>query len=174
MARLGRTGPTEIRRARSSLWSYHGSMRVEVGPVPAESVMEYVRLARQQLEDLRSRPGDLEPTLTPFVLERFDGWVDEWEGLASGGGSVTWEAEVDPDVVEHTFYAFFLVVQRITDVFGPDGPPGDVELRKPFRLALTRAVLDALEMEGDAYAEFARHLREYWPDWDFEDRTPLT
>ncbi len=142
--------------------------------MPAASALEYVRLAREQLSVLREDPGDLSTTLTPFVLDRFDAWVNEWEQAAADGGKFVWSAELDPEIVEHTFYAFFLVVQKINDTFGTDGPPGDVDLRRPFRLALTRAVLDALEVEGDSFAEFARHLREYWPDDDFEDRTPRT
>jgi hypothetical protein len=149
-------------------------VHIEIGPVPADSVLEYVKLAREQLDRLRADPGELEPALTPFVLERFTTWVDEWEAEAKRHEKFQWATDVEPEVVEHTFYAFFLVVQRITDTYGSEGPPGDVDLRRPFRLALTRAVLDALETEGDGPAEFARHLREYWPDEDFEDRTPLS
>jgi hypothetical protein len=158
----------------AAIWSYDARVHVEIGPVPAESALEYVKLAREQLALLGQDPGDLAATLTPFVLEKFEDWVDEWEAAARSGEKFHWSADLDPEVIEHTFYAFFLVVQRINDTYGSEGPPGDIELRKPFRLALTRAVLDALETEGDSFAEFARHLREYWPDEDFEDRTPLT
>ncbi len=140
--------------------------------MPAESALEYVRLAREQLVVLREQPGDLAPTLTPYVLDQFSGWVDEWEAAALDADPFSWSAELDPEVIEHTFYAFFLVVQKINDTYGESGPPGDVDLRRPFRLALTRAVLDALEAEGDSFAEFAGHLRAYWPDSDFEDRGP--
>jgi len=147
---------------------------IEIGPVPADSALEYVRLARVQLAALHDDPGDLQATLTPYVLDMFDQWVDEWESGAQADDPFSWRIDLDPEVIEHTFYAFFLVVQKITDTYGDEGPPGDVQMRRPFRLALTRGVLDALEAEGDSTAEFARHLREYWPDSDFEDRSPTT
>lgn len=143
---------------------------MEIGPVPSASVLEYVRLAREQLNAARHDHGELSSALNPFVMEHFARWLDSWEASALAGPTFSWSEDVDPEVVEHAFYAFFLLVQKINQVHGEDGPPGDVDLRRPFRLALTAAVLDALESEGDSYKEFAQHLREYWPDSDFEAR----
>jgi hypothetical protein len=58
--------------------------------------------------------------------------------------------------------------RRLAELYGNTEPAADVALRRPFRIALTNGILNALEAEGKASGELARELRENWPDDDLE------
>lgn len=135
-----------------------------IGPVPSASAIAYIDLARERIAELHD-DAELASVLTPFVLEMFGGYLDEWEAAARGGDPMRWETDVDPDVVEHVFHAFFLCVQHVNQVHD-DMPEDEVALRTPFRVALTNGVLAALEEEGKSAADLARVLRESWPEDD--------
>lgn len=136
------------------------TMLVEIGPVPADSARAYVALCRERLPALGA-DRRLDATLTPDVRARFDELLDAWESAATDDVFL-WSADVDPDVVEHVFFAFFQVVRRVPALFSEPDEAG-AQIRAPFRVALTNAVLDALEAEGKGHAELAETLRETWP-----------
>jgi hypothetical protein len=141
------------------------SVHVSIGPVPSASALAYIDLARFRIDELLKEDGELEGVLTPFVVDMFRGYLDEWEQAARSGDPMRWETDVDPELVEHVFHAFFLCVRYVNAVHD-DEPEDQIALRTPFRVALTNGVLDALEGEGKSAAELARALREAWPEDD--------
>lgn len=92
----------------------------------------------------------------------FDGYLDEWSDLVATGGQVTWAAEADPEVVEYLVYSFFRVAKEVNAAHG-GGAALVPDPAAPFYWMLVGALLDALAEEGGSRAEFADHLREFWP-----------
>lgn len=131
-------------------------MDIAVGPVSAASMAAYVEFARVVLHS--EGPGAGVPS---DAARSFDGFLDEWDELAREGGDVTWYAKADPEVVEYLAYTFFRVAKEVRE------EAGDVQVvpeeAAPFYWTLVRSFLDALEVEGGSRAEFASHLREFWP-----------
>lgn len=131
-------------------------MLIEVGPVSAASMAAYAEFARRVLHS--EGPGAEVPS---DAARSFDAFLDEWTELASEGGDVTWRADADPEVVEYLAYTFFRVAKEVRE------EAGDVDVvpeeAAPFYWTLVRSFLDALEEEGGSRAEFAAHLREFWP-----------
>ncbi|WCO66077.1 hypothetical protein PO878_16375 [Iamia majanohamensis] len=131
-------------------------MEVVVGPVSADSTDAYVRFGREVLH--AAGPGADVPS---DAASAFDAYLDEWEAMASDGGDVTWVGEAEPEVVEYLVYSFFRVAQEVRQAAG-DRTVVPEEASSFYRL-LVSGLLGALEEEGGSRAEFAAHLREFWP-----------
>ncbi|HEU5150699.1 MAG TPA: hypothetical protein VFU19_09390 [Iamia sp.] len=131
-------------------------MEVVVGPVAAASVGAYVEFARRLLHS--AGPGADVPS---DAAASFDGYLDEWDALAARTGDVTWSTEVEAELAEYLVYAFYRVAKDVNDEAGVS--PVVPEAAAPFYWMLVGALLDALAAEGGSRAEFAAHLREFWP-----------
>ena len=143
-------------------------MLLEVGPVPSESAAAYVAFCRERLAEVVADPGDLVATLTPDVAERFTVMLDVWQQIAEAGPVFNWEQDIDVEALEYAFVAFVRVVLG-SDPIGRSSESADdpeVELRRPFRVALVNGTLNALEREGSGSAALAAELRAQWPDDD--------
>lgn len=134
-------------------------MEVVVGPVKAASMGAYVRFARVVLHD--QGPGAGVPS---DAASSFDAYFAEWADIASRAepdDDVMWRGEAEPEVVEYLVYSFFRLAQEVDEASGDDGVvPADAS---PFYRLLVGALLSALEDEAGSRAEFAAHLREFWP-----------
>lgn len=131
------------------------AVEVVVGPVNAASMAAFVDFGRRLLHS--AGPGADVPS---DAASSFDAYLDEWDTLAAQGGDVTWIAEADAEVAEYLVYAFYRVAKDVTDEAGRSLVP---EPAAPFYWLLVEALLDALADEGGSRAEFASHLREFWP-----------
>ncbi|QYG94101.1 hypothetical protein HC251_17750 [Iamia sp. SCSIO 61187] len=130
-------------------------MEVVVGPVTAASMGAWVEFGRRLLHS--AGPGADVPS---DAASAFDTYLDEWEGLAAHDGEVTWATDVEPELAEYLVYAFYRVAKDVTDEAGGSIVPAPAA---PFYWLLVGALLDALAGEGGSRAEFAAHLREFWP-----------
>ncbi len=132
-------------------------MEVVVGPVSAGSMGAFAHFGRGVLH--RPGPGADVPS---DAASSFDGYLDEWTALGVGEGEVTWRSDAEPEVVEYLVYSFFRVAQEV-DQASPGRPTVVPEAAAPFYRLLVGALLAALEAEGGSRAEFASHVREFWP-----------
>jgi hypothetical protein len=131
-------------------------VEVVVGPVKAASMAEFARFARGVLQD--QGPGADVPS---DAASSFEVYFAEWDELAaSGADDVTWTGHAEPEVVEYLVYSFFRLAQGVEDVTDVGVVPPDAA---PFYRLLVGGLLDALEGEAGSRAEFAAHLREFWP-----------
>jgi hypothetical protein len=132
-------------------------VEVVVGPVKAESMGAFARFARGVLHD--QGPGADVPS---DAASSFDTYFEEWAQVAeSGPEDVTWTGQAEPEVVEYLVYSFFRLAQEVDDATRHVGVvPADAA---PFYRLLVGGLLDALEGEAGSRAEFAAHLREFWP-----------
>lgn len=117
----------------------------------------FARFARGVLHD--EGPGAGVPS---DAASSFDTYIEEWSALASSGaGDVTWTGQAEPEVVEYLVYAFFRLAQEVDEATGRVGVVPVAAA--PFYRLLVGALLTALEGDVDSRAEFAAHLREFWP-----------
>jgi hypothetical protein len=135
-------------------------MHVELGPLPSSSASAWVRYAREVLVTPRAHDAE---TLPDGVREGFERYLNEWDKAASAGPSFRWATDVDPELVEYLVHAFYRVAVRLSEEAERRGgklapPEGDL-----FYETLVRALLDAMSRETPAAAEFADHLRAFWP-----------
>lgn len=131
------------------------AVEVAVGPVAAVSMAAFADFGRRLLHS--AGPGAGVP---PDAAVAFDEYLDEWEVLSASDGDVTWIAEADAEVAEYLVYAFYRVAKDVTDEAGRSIVP---EPAAPFYWLLVEALLDALSGEGGSRAEFATHLKDFWP-----------
>ncbi len=132
-------------------------MEVVVGPVKAESMGAFAVFGREQLH--AAGPGADVPS---DAAQAFDGYLEEWARLGRAGREdITWSTIADPEVIEYLVYSFFRLTKEINDAAGAaQVVPNAAE---QFYWMLVGGLLDALEVEGGSRAEFAAHLREFWP-----------
>ena len=131
-------------------------MQVAIGPVAAASMGAFVEFARRLLHS--AGPGAEVPS---DAASSFDRYLDEWGALADRGGDVVWTTEVEAELAEYLVYAFYRVAKEVNDEAGRS--PVVPDPAAPFYWLLVGALLDALASEGGSRAEFAAHLREFWP-----------
>jgi hypothetical protein len=140
-------------------------VRVELGPIPADSARAWIAYAREILAQRRAHDAE---TLPDDVRAGFEAYLSEWEAAISGP-ELRWEAEVDPELVEYLVHGFYRVATRLAEESERRGgrvSPAEGDL---FYRGLVHALLDAMAAEGSAAAEFAEQLREFWPGIDDSD-----
>lgn len=123
-------------------------MRVEVGPVPSESVVMWLAYARTVLAQCITHPGVYGTTLLPDQIAAFEAYLDEWDLIASRDMTFRWVTDVDPDKVKQLADVWF----ELTEGMGVAAAKRGFELQPPegkaFNEALAVAVLTALADEG--------------------------
>ncbi len=132
-------------------------MHVAVGPVSSASALAFIGYARDVIE--RGAPANQLPA---DVAAAFTSYLDEWEGLARTGRDFTWETTVAVEVAEYLVHAFYRLAQRLEEAARARGPAAPPEGRSFYRM-LVDGLLDGMAGEGASAAEFAEHLRSFWP-----------
>ena len=138
-------------------------MHVQVGPLSSSGALVWIAYARTVLAQAMTgqAPGGVH--LDPDVVEAFEGFLEEWEQEAKGGGPFLWVGEIDPERVEFLAHAFSNVATALAadaDERGfPVGPPEGED----FYQAVVIGFLDALSLEGGAIGAYAVELRANWP-----------
>ena len=130
-------------------------MHVEVGPVPSASALAFADFA----EDVLAVRGE---ELPEDVRTAFRGYVAEWRAAGATSTTLTWQTEAPLEVGEYLVHAFYRLAQRI-DAARPDDTPIVPLDASPFYQALVRALLAGMDDAGAGSAEFADHLRGFWP-----------
>jgi hypothetical protein len=99
------------------------------------------------------------------VVEAFREYLGEWRKLAGKGAAVHWEADVPADTAEYLVLPFFRLAERLEETAALRGPAAPAEAGQFYRL-LVAGLLDGLAADGQSSAEFAEHLRSFWPGTD--------
>lgn len=136
-------------------------MRLQVGPVPSLSVRAWVAYAREKVDELGSDP--FEADMPSDIVEVFETYLDAWTEAADAGEEFWWEAEIPSEVAEYQVHAFHQIVSRLAQAAVDRGEPEQPPEAEPFYQSLVNAIIDGLEMEGASTAEYATHLRSFWP-----------
>jgi hypothetical protein len=143
-------------------------VHVALGPLPSESARAWLAYARHVVVTPRAHDAE---TLNDEIRHAFESYLTEWDKAAADDPVFRWETEVDGELVEYLVHAFYRVAVRLSEEAERRGgrlapPEGDI-----FYAALVRALLDAMEAETVAAAEFAGHLRAFWPGVAAEELT---
>lgn len=124
-------------------------MRVQVGPVPSESVLMWLAYARTVIAQIITRPGSYGGvTLSAEDLAGFEAYLDEWELVANRDTTFVWSTDADADKVNAlaaTWYQLSEGMRIEAERRGYELLPAD---SRPFNDALILAVLTALSDEG--------------------------
>jgi hypothetical protein len=137
------------------------AVKLAVGPVASASVVAFADHAEAVL-DGKVRGIEAGAGLPPDVLADFRRRLREWRRLAADGTAFRWEAEVAGDQAEYLIHAFYRLARRLDAAAVERGLAGPDEAQ-PFYRLLVGALLDGLADEGTGAAEFADHLRSFWP-----------
>ena len=124
------------------------AMRVEVGPVPAESVLMWLAYARTVLAQVITRPGAYGARLSDDDIAAFEAYLDEWELIATRDTSFHWVKDADADKVKRLADTWL----RLAEGMAVEAQRRGYELQpvegQLFNDALIEAVLVALADEG--------------------------
>jgi hypothetical protein len=143
-------------------------VRVQVGPVPASSVMMWVAYARTVLAQSITGSPDFPLRLDADVLRLFEQYLDEWEDLAERQAVFRWETEVDPERVEFVMHSFFQVATLLDKLAEQRGYPLAPPAGHAFYESLVAGVVAGMEAEGRSLEEYAAQLRDLWPGFDHD------
>lgn len=123
-------------------------MRVEIGPVPSDSVLMWIAFARTILAQIITQPGAYGTELSEVELGAFEAYLDEWELGANRGHIFHWSTDADPDKVKRLADTWLKLAEgmaRAAELRGYEIQPPE---GRPFNDALVVAVLEALGREG--------------------------
>jgi hypothetical protein len=138
-------------------------MRVQIGPLPSGGVSIWIAYARTVIGQALVHPDQLGVHLEPDVIEAFDGYLAEWDDVASAGTEFLWVTEVEPDRVEFLGRAFLAIAESLAQAAEKRGYPISPTEGEEFYQALVKAFLDALAHEGRSRLEFSEQVRDEWP-----------
>lgn len=148
-------------------------MHVEVGPLPSSSVLAWVGYAEAVLGAERVEDGpamvlvDDVATVAddvPFdAVASFARYLVEWRAIASTEPQFSWSADIPGEVAEYLVLAFYRVVRRLNKTAEDRGEVLAPPEGEAFYNSLVDRLLRALAAEGPGSAEFADHLRSFWP-----------
>jgi len=134
-------------------------VRIELGPCSSGSAQAWIAYATEVLDVLRGLPED---QLPPRVLDGFAALVDEWRPIAQRSTPFRWSSDEPPERAQYLLNALYragLIIER-------EAACGRARLRPAsadeFHVLLVREVLDELEHESDADAQFVAQMRNVW------------
>jgi hypothetical protein len=143
-------------------------VRVHVGPLPPDGVLEWIDFARGVLDRGVDGVRPFAESLPEEVLEGFRGFLDEWEEAARTSDPFLWETEVDPEQAEFLAHSLLNIARELEDLAARRGqyvmPPSGV----PFYRAFIEAFLHAMTLENKSLAAYAEDLRASWPGVELE------
>jgi hypothetical protein len=100
--------------------------------------------------------------LPPRVLDTFAALLDEWRPVAQRSTPFRWSSDEPPERAQYLINALYragLIIER-------EAAGGRARLRPAsadeFHVLLVREVLDELEHESDADAQFVEQMRNVW------------
>ncbi|MCU1454764.1 MAG: hypothetical protein JWN46_2910 [Acidimicrobiales bacterium] len=148
-------------------------MHVEVGPLPSSSVLAWVGYAEAVLgaESAEDRPVLVVPDDVPAAaadvpydaISSFAQYLIEWRAIATAGPVFTWSSDIPGELAEYLVLAFYRVVRRLNKAAEARGEVLAPPEGEAFYNSLVDRLLRALAAEGPGSAEFADHLRSFWP-----------
>ena len=134
-------------------------MRIELGPVSPKSARAWVAYATEMLVLLRALP---EQQLPPPALDAFASLLDVWRPIAERPEPFRWSSEEPPERVQYLLNALFVAGTLIEDEAASGRAPLRPAVADEFHVLLVREVLQTLEHQSDADAQFVEQMRNVW------------
>jgi len=134
-------------------------MQVEIGPVPSSAANAWLDYAEGIVRELDAVDAKGVPAEARAEFARL---IREWRAAAAADPTFRWRGNPASDQVEYLILALYRLGNRLSD----EEHAGQRTVRPPearrFHVVLVQSVLDALEQQGSAQAQFVAQLREQW------------
>jgi hypothetical protein len=134
-------------------------VRIELGPVSSGSAQAWVDYATDMLALLRTLPEEQLPT---HALDGFASLLDEWRPIADHDATFRWSSEEPPERVRYLLNALYVAGTMIEREALSDRARLRPAAADEFHIQVVREVLDALEHESRADAQFVDQMRNVW------------
>jgi len=137
-------------------------VHLELGPVPSASALAWLEYAAAVLAHDRVAPK-LDDDTPADVTRSLMSYIAEWHEAAERTAEFHWRADVPSELAEYLVLAFYRIAQQLAEAAEARGAPLSPPEGQTFYVTLVSGLLDALANEGPGGAEFAEHLRSFWP-----------
>lgn len=138
-------------------------VRGAIGPLPSASVSAWADTARRTIRALREQP---ELGVPDDVIDAFERYVIEWQGLAARSATFRWVGEVDVAQVRRLASYWALLANMARTDAHPTGVEPAPPAAQPFFDALVVAMAEVLAV--DDTDRFADKFEEVVPSFDAE------
>ncbi len=119
-------------------------VEVRVGPVPSSCARLWVANSLSILAALRANPEVIGEPVPPDVLDYFEGLLRSWEAVARHTDVFVWVGRADPEAVKRVVEEWARVDSMTDEEMAELGCAWSGPEARPFFIALSGAVIDAL------------------------------
>lgn len=133
-------------------------MLLELGPVDAGEVQQWVRFARRMVCELRVDPADLDGVATPDFLDECTRLISSWEQtIVLDGAQFRWSEPLDCEFAEYLLHGLVRclrspgLAQRATS--------DELAANEPFVMHVVQALVDGLAAEGSGPEHLCDQVR---------------
>jgi hypothetical protein len=134
-------------------------VRIELGPVSSDSAKAWISYATDALALLRAHP---DAQLPPHALDAFDALLREWRPIADSGKPFRWSSDEPPERVQYLVNALYVAGTMVEREAASGRARRRPAAADAFHVSLVHEVLDALEHESSADAQFVEQMRNVW------------
>ena len=136
-------------------------VEIRVGPVAADAARTWVENTERILDAVVASPTVLSEPLPDDVVALFRSYLREWRSVASEGGAFRWVARAKPDDVRRVVEEWARVDGLEDSALEALGVTWSPPEGRPFFVALTTGVLEALRRH-DQTRRLAERLTDQW------------
>lgn len=136
-------------------------VEIRVGPVSADAARTWVDNTAQILDAVVANPAALSEPLPDDVANLFRTYLDEWRAVAAESDEFRWVARAKPDDVRRVVEEWARIDALGDDVLEALGVSWSPPEGRPFFIALTTGVLEALRRH-DQTQRLAERLTDQW------------
>ena len=134
---------------------------VKIGPLPSANAIAWIDNASRIVEAVRRNPDVLDRPVDPAVFDAFTRFLRVWHDIASANDDFSWAARANPVQVGLLLEAWAAIGRIPDERLAALGCRRSVPEGRPFYLAVTAAILDAVQ-RYDATSELAATLGRQW------------
>ena len=134
---------------------------VKIGPVPSAAALAWIDNATRTVEVVRAHPEVLDRPVPDSVFDAFTRFLRMWRDIAGANDDFFWAARAKPSEVGMLLEAWAAIGRIPEDRLAAIGCRRGVPEGRPFYLAVTAAILDAVQ-RFDATSELAATLTRQW------------
>ncbi len=134
---------------------------VKIGPIPSSAARAWIHNATSIVAAVRTHPELLDRAVDPGVFDAFGRFLQVWSDIAESSDEFLWSVRANPDQVGSLLEAWAAIGRISDDRLAAIGCRRAVPEGRPFSLAVTDAILGAVQ-RFDAHSELAATLTRQW------------
>ncbi|HUZ44173.1 MAG TPA: response regulator [Acidimicrobiales bacterium] len=138
-------------------------VEVRVGPVPSSCARLWVANSLAILAALRAKPEVIGEPVSPDLLDYFEGLLRSWDSVAQHTDVFVWVGRADPEAVKRVVEEWARVDSMGDEKMAELGCAWSGPEARPFFIALSDAVIDALTRHESTRRLAERLAQGAWP-----------